>query len=135
MNRFREKFQNFMIGRNGMDHLSRFCVYAALVLIFLSCFVRGASSALSAIALVILVYGYFRIFSRNTARRWEEDQKFMGLWGRFTGLFRNLGRSLKDREHRYYRCPSCRQTVRVPRGKGNISIRCPKCHREFVRRS
>jgi len=42
---------------------------------------------------------------------------------------------IKDREHRYFDCPKCRQMVRVPRGKGKISITCPKCREKFVRKS
>mgnify|MGYP001122250664 CR=1 FL=1 len=33
------------------------------------------------------------------------------------------------------KCPGCGQKIRVPRGRGKIAIRCPKCNREFIRRS
>ena len=42
---------------------------------------------------------------------------------------------VKDRQHRYYQCPRCHQSVRVPRGKGKIAITCPKCSERFVRKS
>jgi len=42
---------------------------------------------------------------------------------------------LKDRQHRYFSCPRCRQPVRVPRGKGKISITCPKCREKFIKKT
>ena len=42
---------------------------------------------------------------------------------------------LKDRQHRYFDCPKCHQMVRVPRGKGKISITCPRCREKFVKKT
>ena len=42
---------------------------------------------------------------------------------------------VKDRRNRYFLCPRCRQTVRVPRGKGRILITCPKCKEKFQRKT
>ena len=51
------------------------------------------------------------------------------------GLFLMLLDRIKDREHRYFDCPKCRQPVRVPRGKGKIMITCPKCKERFQRKT
>lgn len=41
---------------------------------------------------------------------------------------------LKQRKtHRFFKCPECGVTVRVPKGKGKIKITCPKCKNAFVR--
>ena len=37
--------------------------------------------------------------------------------------------------YRFYKCPQCRQRVRVPKGKGRICITCPKCRAEFIKKS
>ena len=35
----------------------------------------------------------------------------------------------------YFRCPQCGQQLRVPRGRGKISITCPKCGHQFIKKS
>ena len=79
--------------------------------------------------LVVLSYGLmiwaiFRTLSRNTYKRYQENRRFLQIVGR-----------LKDRNNRYFDCPKCRQMVRVPRGKGKISITCPRCHEKFIRKT
>ena len=127
--------EQFMMGRNGSDLICRVCLFAALGLLIVSMFVRPASLVLTLIALGLLVYNFFRMFSRNVTRRWAEVQAFERFIGIFTGFFKNLSRQSKDKTHRYYRCPNCSQTVRVPKGKGRISITCPKCSTQFIKKT
>ena len=79
---------------------------------------------LSVIVYGLLIYSFFRMFSRNIYKRQRENRRFTQLWMR-----------LKDRNNRYFRCPNCKQTVRVPRGRGKICIRCPKCGEKFTRKT
>jgi ribosomal protein L37AE/L43A len=65
---------------------------------------------------VLMIYAIWRSLSRNTYKRYQENRKFLQFFDR-----------LKDRQHRYFDCPKCRQPVRVPRGKGKIAITCPRC--------
>ena len=37
--------------------------------------------------------------------------------------------------YRFFKCPQCKQTVRVPKGRGKICITCPKCKTEFIKKS
>ena len=71
-----------------------------------------------------MILSLFRCFSRNTYKRYNENRKFLLMIDR-----------IKDRDHRYYTCPKCRQTVRVPKGKGKISITCPKCREKFIKKT
>lgn len=133
----REKFERFMEGRYGMDQLSRFLDFAALALLIVSLFIRGmAGSILFYGAVVLILWSYFRIFSRNTHRRYAENERFLRLIGRFVSNFSNRRCHQEQKKiYKYFYCPGCKQKVRVPKGKGRICITCPKCRREFVRRS
>ena len=73
---------------------------------------------------VFLILALVRCFSRNTSKRYNENRRFLLLLDR-----------IKDRSNRYYSCPKCRQTVRVPRGKGKIAIICPKCREKFIKKT
>ena len=130
----REKFQRFMAGRYGVDELSKFLNIVLLVLLILSIFIR--SGILYLLALGILIYSYFRMFSKNISKRYEENQKFVNFRYRSVVKWNNFKKRFAQRkEYRFYHCPQCKQTVRVPRGRGKICITCPKCRTEFVKKS
>ena len=126
MNKIRQWFRWFMTGRYGTDKLNIALLVAALVLCIVPMFLNG--SVLSLIFTLgsygLTGYAIFRCFSRNTYKRYEENRRYLRLVDR-----------LKDRQHKYFSCPRCRQTVRVPRGKGKIAITCPKCKEKFIRKS
>ena len=142
---FRQKFQNFMMGRYGMDQLNLFMTILALVLSLLSWFtgVGILSTILSSTSTVLFVLVIFRSYSRNISARYQENvkfmpywQKMMTLWYRLKQWFRQKQQQWKDRKtHRYFSCPNCHQTLRVPKGKGKIKISCPKCRTELIRKT
>ncbi|MDD5955141.1 MAG: hypothetical protein PUD38_08120 [Firmicutes bacterium] len=119
-------FRNFMAGRYGTDKLNMVILSAGLVICLISPFVNSAKVQLllTAVSYGLMIWALFRGFSRNTYKRYQENRKFLQFFER-----------LKDREHRYYDCPKCRQVVRVPRGKGRIAITCPRCRERFVRKT
>lgn len=118
--------QRFMVGRYGTDKLNMVILCVGFAASLLSSFVRG--SLLSGIAWIIsyalMIWAIFRTLSRNTHKRYQENRRFLLLLDRF-----------KDRQNRYFICPRCHQTVRVPRHKGKIAITCPKCRERFERRT
>ena len=118
--------RRFMVGRYGTDKLNMALLIAGLVTCFAGMFVKlwWLNLVLTAVSYGFLIAVIFRSFSRNTYKRYQENRKYLMLIQRF-----------KDKEHRYYDCPRCRQQVRVPRGKGKIAITCPKCREKFVRKT
>lgn len=153
----RYKFIRFMQGRYGTDKFNRFLAGVVLALLVLNLFL--SSALLWWLSVLIIIYVYFRMFSRNISRRYAENVKFLevtskirnGSLGRAAG---NFGRSASARIHNLfyklrhwsdgrrrnagfhiYRCPQCSQKIRIPKGKGKIVVRCPKCGREFRKRS
>lgn len=130
----KEKFQRFMVGRYGFDDLSRIFLGITLALMVVSLFTKNQFLYLA--ALVILIYCYYRTFSRNIAKRKRENQKFCNFryqravkWNKFKE------RRKQKKIYRFYKCPQCSQAVRVPRGRGKICITCPKCQTEFIKKS
>ena len=134
MNRWRDKFYRFMQGRYGVDELGRFMSYALLVCILLNVFLH--SEIVNFLILAGLIFSYYRMMSRDYSRRYEENQKFLKLKSRFVSWKnQTFGGSGADKTVRIFKCPTCGQKVRVPRGKGKISIHCPKCGVDFIKRS
>ena len=91
--------------------------------------VLGRKSPALGTVLTLLSYGalfwcIFRMYSRNITARRRENTAFLSFFSH-----------LKDKEHRYFRCPQCKQTVRVPRDRGKINIRCPRCNRQFIKKT
>lgn len=135
----KEKFMKFMQGRYGVDSFSRFIMGVAMAAIVLSIFTKpgsGVGALLDTIGLAGIIYTYFRIFSRNIPKRYEENQKYLEKTAKIRQRF-NQEKSLmaQRKTHHIYSCPGCGQKIRIPRGKGKIEIDCPKCHTKFVKRS
>ncbi len=130
----REKVQQFMRGRYGFDELSRVYLIATVVLMILSMFVKNR--LLYLLGLVLLVYCYYRAFSRNLDKRRQENQKFCSIRYRSAVKWNTFKQHRQQKKiYRFYKCPQCRQKVRVPKGKGRICITCPKCRTEFIKKS
>lgn len=116
-----------------MDDFARFLNIVVLVLLVLGIFFRGIFYPL---ALILMVYMYFRVFSKNVPKRYAENQKFCNFRYDMAIKRNNWKKQWAQRKiYRFYRCPMCRQKVRVPKGRGRICITCPKCRQEFVKRS
>ena len=116
--------RRFMQGRYGTDKLNTAILVTGVIICLLSMFIPAASLPLTIISYVLMGWAIFRMLSRNTYKRYQENRKYLRLVER-----------IKDREHKYFDCPRCRQPVRVPRGKGKISITCPKCKEKFIRKT
>ena len=118
--------RSFMYGRYGTDRLNMVILCAGLVASLLSMMIHMQPFNLIfwALSYGLMIWAIVRSLSRNTYKRYQENRKFLQFYDR-----------LKDRNNRYFNSPKCRQTVRVPRGKGKISITCPRCREKFVKKT
>lgn len=125
-NRIGGGFRHFMAGRYGSDKLNMTILGAGLILSLISLFVNNdaVDLVLTVVSYGFLFWAIYRSFSRDTYKRYQENRKYLLLLDR-----------IKDREHKHFECPRCRQVVRVPRGKGKIAITCPKCRERFIKKS
>ena len=129
----RNALQRFMYGRYGSDQLNVFLIVAYLVLLLLSGL--PGLRLLETISFLLMVWSLFRMLSRNYAARRAENAKFLKLVGPVVRWYRLRRTILRDKEHRYFKCPSCGQQLRVPRGKGKITINCRSCGASFQEKS
>ena len=129
----KEKLYRFMQGRYGNDQLNRFLMVLVLVCVVFSLF---GLKMLYVLGIALLVYAYFRMFSKNIYKRSQENSVYLKYEYKVRQWFATLKRDMNQRKtHHIYRCPSCRQKIRIPKGKGKIEIRCPKCGQTFIKKS
>lgn len=131
---FRERMARFMYGRYGADELSR--VYLVLAVACLAVHLLTRSLPFYLAGMALLIYGLYRSFSKNTAKMSAQNQKYMAWRYKMVVKYNQAKKHWAQRkDYRFYRCPDCRQKVRVPRGRGKIAITCPKCKTEFIKKS
>ena len=131
MNFFRNLFQKislamsrFMMGRYGSDKLNMALLIAGMAAGLIGAISPWFKAVFLIISYALMIWALYRMLSRQTYKRYQENRRFLNVLER-----------IKDREHRYFTCPRCRQPVRVPRGKGKIMITCRKCKEKFQRKS
>ena len=116
--------RRFMTGRYGSDRLNMVLLIASVAASVISALLPWFKIVLLLISYCLMFLALYRMLSRKTYKRYQENRKFLQFFEK-----------IRDREHRYYDCPRCRQQVRVPRGKGKISITCPKCREKFIKKT
>lgn len=134
MNGFRQRMTRFMYGRYGNDQLSKMYLGLALVCLIVNLFTR--LTVFYASGLLLLIYSMYRSFSKDIAKMSSQNQKYLNWRYQTIAKYNNRKKHWAQRkEYRFYKCPGCKQKVRVPRGRGKIAITCPKCHVEFIKKS
>lgn len=121
------KLRAFFSGRNGIDDLGRALLWGALLILVLSSLL--GNTFLYSMSLVLFCYVYMRAFSRNLEKCRQQNEKYLS-WRDFRRL-----RFRQRKTHKFYRCPKCKQPLRVPKGKGRICITCRNCGERFEKKT
>ena len=129
----RNAIQRFMYGRYGNDPLNLFLMGLYLLLYLVFMFTRW--DMLYFVSFVLLALTLFRLLSRNMERRRMENARFMRAAGPVLSWLRLRRTIHRDKEHVYFKCPSCGQQLRVPRGRGKITVTCRSCGANFQEKS
>ncbi len=118
--------------KNGIDEYGIFLIWAAIVLVVVAYFVK--STFLNVLSSVFIFYALFRSMSSNVIKRSQENQVFVkNFIDPLKGIFK---KGKKDTSaYKYISCPSCGQKLRIPKNKGKIKVRCPKCKDKFDAKS
>lgn len=127
---FRQKLQKFFIGRNGQDQFGLALMIFAIIIAFINHWIFGV------ISWGLLVFAIFRILSKNLVRRRKENAAFLKVWNKVKTPFISWKTKYNQRKfYKIYRCPKCRQKLRVPKYKGKVKVRCTKCGEVFIRKT
>ncbi len=115
----------------------KFLLILGLVVVVISAlFNSRVSLILYILGWVLVIYCYFRVFSRNIPKRYAENQAFLSKTYKIRTFFQKQKNIWQQRKtHHIYTCPSCKQKIRIPKGKGKIEVRCPKCGTTFIKKS
>ena len=129
----RNAIQRFMYGRYGNDQLNMFLIGLYLLLYLVYLFTRFDLCYIVGFAL--LAWSLFRLLSHNIERRRTENTRFLRSINPLLSWLRLRRTIRRDKEHVYFKCPNCGQQLRVPRGRGNITVTCRSCGASFQEKS
>ena len=93
-----------------------FLILAALGRFFLPLWIPAA---------VVLVYLLIRLLSKNQEKRQVENARFLALSRSAFRWFRRKKQMQTDTQYYYFRCPTCGQSMRLPRGgegRGHLPV-------------
>lgn len=115
----RQRLAKWMMGRNGMDALNRLLSVLTLIVLIVSMFVHGyAARILWSLAVLGLIVIYFRMLSRNVYRRQQENGAYLRQRYKVTSTWHGaVDRWHQRHDYRFFKCPSCRTRLRVPRAR------------------
>ena len=131
MNRLRQ----FMAGRHGIDELNIAILATALVISLIGSFLHPlVYFIMQTVSFILLGLAFFRMFSKNRARRTYENTRFLVIYNPIRDWFvLQKNRFVNRKTHVYFRCPNCKKSLRVPKGIGKVNITCPTCKEKFIR--
>lgn len=138
MNNFLQKIRSTMYrisyGRYGNDAFSKFLLFGGLGLFVI--YLLTGVRLLYTLAVIMLFYNIFRIYSKNFAARRKELDTYLFYKNKFDSKFALQKRKWNERKtHKFFKCPTCKTVVRLPKGKGKIEITCPKCKTNFIKKT
>lgn len=128
-----QKLREFMYGRYGTDQLSLALIIGGFA--FYTLYVFTDFRLLYLFSLIFYGISIFRTLSRNIEKRRAENREFMSLWYKVKNWWVGLKADFEERKtYKHFKCPSCGQKIRIPKGRGKVEIRCPKCSNRFVKK-
>ena len=140
INMFREDMRYVMSRRCGLDELNNFIMLIGFIFVIIALFTHKWIFVLFGAIFVTLCY--MRVFSTNIDKRKTENDVYMRYMGNVVRsadyiklIVKMKLRSISDKEYVYFVCSSCKQVIRLPKGKNKVSVRCPKCGATFIKKT
>jgi len=128
---YREKYYNLMVGRYALwDRLNKDMLIFCVALNFINLFI--GSWIVRTVAALLFLAPIFRVFSKNIDKREDENTNYCKKRKGVVEWFKIMYKRISEiKTHRYYKCKNCDSYIRVPYKKGEHTIDCPKCGKEF----
>ena len=126
---FRYRLMQFMSGRYGPDTLSNAIFILGAVISVLNMFIR--SGIIQLLVYLLIMYGFFRMLSRNIEARRHENRWFCDKLSILKKRSEIYEQRKNDRFHVYKKCPVCKAVLRLPHRIGTHTTVCPRCGKEF----
>ncbi len=134
INKLKNGFARFMIGRSGADYLGLACLLLALIVNMIDTLI--GPSLFSLIGSALYIWTIYRMLSKNLAKRAEENRRFMELVNRVKPEVMKYWTRIKNmKDFKYFTCPQCKTSIRMKRGLGEKKIVCPRCKHSFLQKS
>ncbi|WP_430598208.1 hypothetical protein [Enterococcus sp. AZ177] len=129
--RWNAKIQKLLVGRYArMDELNNTLMKASLFLLLLNLFLP--TSIAFWIAVALLLWNNYRFFSKRIYPRSNENTRYVLRIQQLKKKFETIKIKLKERKiYTYFKCPTCKQQLRAPKGKGKIKVTCSTCKEQF----
>ncbi len=130
---FRYKLAQFFYGRYlsyGIDTLTVILTVFSLTISVVNIFF--GSILLYLFQTALLIYMFYRLFSKNIVKRQKENKVFSDFFASI-----KASKKLKERirseknTHIYKKCPHCKVVLRLPRKPGDHTVKCPRCSDSF----
>ena len=134
LTRLQMAMARFMAGRNGMDNMAWHAFWGSVILSILTMFIR--IPLLQTLSTALLIYGVFRMLSRNIAKRQAENMRYIQFYEKASKEVKQFFLRLKGmKTYKYFRCPGCKNRLRMKRGVGEKTITCPVCRHQFTQKA
>lgn len=131
------KLRRFMYGRYGTDELFRALTILYLIIIIIASitgrFSRPAYYVFYSLSVLVIVFTFYRAFSKNISARNKENQKYLVILNKVRAYFNLQKDKFSQRKtHKFVKCSQCKKTLRLPKNKGKLKVNCPHCNNEFI---
>ena len=134
LDKLRASMQRMMAGRHGADEFSLAMLIAGLLLTMIGN-ITGLG-ILSLLSLALYIASIYRMFSKDHAKRYAENQKYLTFWHKSTGSMRQFFVRCKNfKKYKYFKCPKCHSRLRLPRKVGEVTVTCGKCKHVFKQKA
>ena len=137
-NKFKAGVMRFMQGRYGADQLGLAVIWMSIILNLIGAMTGSVAAAglLNLVSTAGWAWALWRLLSKNKAKRYAENQWFLTHWAKLkTPVMQAVSRFKNRKKYVYFSCPQCHMKLRLPRGVGNVTVKCSKCGHSFEKKA